>query len=235
MTTHVDNAIVKPLHAVITGDIVASSQLESEERARLPELLRAAYRTIQDHLQANVLYPIDLFGGDSWQIYLPEPAQALAVAINFRAALYADSGITTRLSLAVDTIDFLNTEKPSESDGPAFRRSGRALKQPRSPETVISLPESADPNAQIVADLIARIVNHVSRTWTRAQARAVALATGGLLAQEQWSQARIGDAWTPWPISQQAVARHLQSAGWDVLEPTIHDFSRIIEDITPQA
>jgi hypothetical protein len=219
------------LHAVITGDIVGSSDLTADERGRLPDLLRAAHRGVQERLQANVLYPIDLFGGDSWQMYLPRPEQALAVATHFRAGLLADTGITTRLALAVDTIDFLNTENLSESDGAVFRRSGRTLRELRHDETAIILPESDEPVAQIAADLIARTVNFLARSWTRAQAQAIVHSTGGVLAGESLSQSRIGEAWTPKPISQQAVARHLQSAGWDILEATLRDFTRVINSL----
>jgi hypothetical protein len=220
------------LHAVLTGDIVGSSDLTTEERSRLPDVLRAAHRAVQERLQANILYPIDLFGGDSWQMYLPRPEQALAVATHFRADLFAETGITTRIALAIDTIDFLNTEKLSESDGAAFRRSGRLLRELRHTETAVVLPEADEPLTPIAGDLIARIVDHLAGSWTRAQAQAIAHSTGGLLAGEPLSQSRIGEAWTPKPISQQAVARHLQSAGWDILEATLRDFARVIQSIS---
>src|SRR5690606_2240437 len=115
-------------------------RLGSDDRAQLPDVLRTTYRGLQEYLRSTILYPIDLFGGDSWQMYLAQPEQALAAAIHFRATLFADTGITTRLAIAVDTIDFLNAEKLSESDGAAFRRSGRTLEELRSTETAIVLP-----------------------------------------------------------------------------------------------
>ena len=79
----------------------------------MPETLRSTHREIQSLLDEKVRYPIDLFGGDSWQMYLPDPTVALAAVTRFRAALFADHGIHTRMVIAIDRIDFLNTENLS--------------------------------------------------------------------------------------------------------------------------
>ena len=200
----------------------------------MPETLRSTHREIQALLDEKVRYPIDLFGGDSWQMYLPDPTVALAAVTRFRAALFADHGIHTRMVIAIDRIDFLNTENLSESDGQAFRRSGRALQQMRGDRMEVLVPELDDPAAEIAAQAIARSVDYITRSWTRAQAQAVKHMIDCQLANRSCSQAEIGRRWQPAAISQQAVARHLQSAGWDNVEASLTDFARLITSVAKE-
>ncbi len=226
------NPAAAGLRAVITGDIVASSALGTAQRHELPEALRAVHREVQRHLQARELYPIDLFGGDSWQIYLSNPTAALAAATLFRSALFADFGLSTRMVIAVDDIDFLNTENLSESDGPAFRRSGRALKKMNGRSLLLLLAESAQPPAQIAASALARTIEHIAASWTRSQAQSIKHVIACMLEDQHCSQAEIGRRWYPDAISQQAVARHLQSAGWSTIEESLNDYTKLIAHAT---
>jgi len=228
-------AVSPGLHAVLTGDVVGSTALDESARAGMGDALRSAYRAIRDRVGGSVLYPIEVSGGDTWQCYIDDPAIGLGFATCFRALLLAESGIETRLVVAIDTIDFLDTGNLGESDGAAFRRSGRTLRSIGGDTTRIVLPESTDPLPQLAANIAARCTDYLGRSWTRAQAQSVAHIVGCMLAGESCSQEEIGKRWQPNPISQQAVARHLQSAGWDTLEPTLIDFAEIVRQLPPSA
>ncbi len=217
------------LHAVATGDIVASSDLGTAERAAVPAAVRQAYAMVQEQLGSAQRYPIDLFGGDSWQIYFEDPRTALTAAVQFRALLLADHNIHTRMAIAVDTIDFLSRENLSESDGAAFRRSGRALGAMRDESLEIFLPGDNNHIASVAARAIARCIDLAASGWTRAQAQAIAHVTGCTLAGSPCAQAEVGRLWRPAPISQQAVGRHLSSAAWSTVSAILEDYKVLVE------
>lgn len=218
-----------PLHAVATGDIVASSDLAADKRAGVPAAVRHAYAAVATHLGDQDHYPIDLFGGDSWQIYFDDPRTALTAAVQFRAVLFADSGIQTRMAIAIDTIDFLNEKNLSESDGIAFRRSGRALGAMRNMNLELLVPGDDRSTASVAGRAIARCIDLAASTWTRAQAQAIAHVTGCILAGNPCSQADVGSRWRPEPITQQAVGRHLSSAAWNTVSAVLEDYGALVD------
>ncbi len=220
------------LYAVATGDIVNSTMIASDERRDLPRLLRTSYEETTKLLAGvEEPLPIDLFGGDSWQFCLPDPQRVLAVLTYFRAALFAKAGLRTRCAIAIDSIDFLNRTSISESDGPAFRRSGRLLKTLTETELSIVLPEGVTLPSVIACDALARLADNAYRNWTDAQAKAVMYRSAGVLRGKTISQSIIAENWEPAPITQQAVAKHLSRAEWESLNLTLSDFQRLINHI----
>ena len=68
------------IYAVIMGDIVGSSRLVSEEGERLHQVMVESSRSVQQAFGEIVPIGVDIFRGDSWQMLLSEPPQALRVA-----------------------------------------------------------------------------------------------------------------------------------------------------------
>ena len=116
------------IKGVITGDIIESSAIQIEYR----DFLLESIRKIVDEL--NVIEPlkIEFFRGDSFQMVINNPENAMQIAILLRAGLKShtpkgcDKLWDARLSLGVGTISY-HADNVVLSDGEAFQYSGREL------------------------------------------------------------------------------------------------------------
>lgn len=219
------------LHAVATGDIVGSSELSTEDRRRLPDLLRSTYASVRDYAPGTLSYPLAITGGDGWQCYVETPSAALARVLHFWTLLHAQ-GLPSRMALAIDTIDFLSDRDLNESDGPAFRRSGRTLEALGEEQWFACLlPEEAPSTHQLAVESIGELTDYFFHEWTEAQARAVAGMLRSIGTEHDVTQQAIAEEWEPEPITRQTVNRHLKRAHWDRLERTLHRFEQLIDSL----
>jgi len=197
-------------YAVLTGDVVGSSRSGQTDRGELPALLRSASTSLRRAFSGAVPLSIDVFRGDSWQLLVNEPSKILAIAVYFRASIIASSlgGIRrdTRIAIAVGPVDFVPPRRVSEGNGPAYQRSGRDLDAMHEPQRM-SFAWADDSGSEGNLGAVVRLLDALVQEWTAAQARAV---IGRLEAR---TQAQIAQSW-PKAISQQAVAKHLESAHW---------------------
>lgn len=123
--------------AVLTGDIIQSRKLQNGDIEILLEKLRTCFEAIQENiLTTKAQY--EFYRGDSFQILLNEPEQALKVAIIIRSCLRSifnshssSKGITetksdARISIGVGSLRMQNN-RLAESQGEAFELSGTEL------------------------------------------------------------------------------------------------------------
>jgi hypothetical protein len=113
-------------YAVLTGDIVGSTQLASDKFEAAGELLHRLAREFEEIHPGSLVGQPDIFRGDSWQICLQRPALAVTAAVFVRSGFKADN-FETRIGIGWGAVDRLHTDRITESNGPAFARSGRAL------------------------------------------------------------------------------------------------------------
>lgn len=222
------------LRAVATGDIIGSSELSADERRRLPERLHAAYATAREAAPDALPYDLAIVGGDGWQCYVEDPSQALPRVLHFWTHLCAD-GLHSRFSIAVDTVDFISDGNLNESDGAAFRQSGRALERLDDDRwAACVLPERKSVTSSLAADSMFELVDLLLHEWTEAQAQAVAGMLQGVGTERSVTQQAVADAWSPDPITRQSVNRHLQRAEWSRVERTASLFDQLIEVIADE-
>lgn len=113
---------------IITGDIIKSSTIQQEKRT----LLLDAIRTLTEELKIRSVLQTELFRGDSFQIVVDNPVEALKIAVLIRAGLKSKTPKDirepwdARISLGVGGISY-EADKVVVSDGEAFRLSGREL------------------------------------------------------------------------------------------------------------
>lgn len=209
-------------YAVLTGDIVASRTLPPATRRQLPKVMQRCSATIARQFAAAGPVGIDLYRGDGWQLLLQQPAAALRVATLIRATLRMslDRGAAdTRVSIGVGGIDFLPGDEVSHGDGPAYRLSGAGLEElDRRCRMLVQIVDRSDP---LLAALIAT-TDALITAWTPSQARAVVGALSG------HTQGHIAEQWKPAPISQQAVAQHLERARWYAVDPALRAFEETL-------
>jgi len=203
-------------HAIVTGDIIASSRLSAVERRDLHGAMSRASTALRRAFRSAVPAPVDIFRGDSWQLFVDDPTQALRIALFYRATLRAGTDsrrFDTRMAIAIGRIDFIPGDRITEGDGAAYRLSGRALESMSKHET-LRLVCPSHPAERALAIVVHLLDGYVSR-WTDKQALAV---TGAL---RGWSQEKIAKKSWSEPISQQAVAQHLDRGGWIYVESAV--------------
>lgn len=220
------------LCAVLTGDLVRSQ--EQQTGAEPSTQIRTAFQHAQRRFGEMLPYPIDVFRGDSWQVYVADPASALEIALLMRAALQMEASLDTRIAIAVDRVDTVEQNSVSESSGPAFRRSGQALDALQKDQQMrCLLPEAADDVAQLAADALCDLADHLATHWTEAQAQAIALRLMLTTDKGPPSQSKVAQHWQPEPITQQAVSKHLRQAAWTHLDATLNRFEQLARYLPP--
>lgn len=213
-------------YGVVTGDVIASSELSGRRRQALHEAMRATSKDLREAFAKSVPLEVDIFRGDSWQMLVTEPQLALRVGLFYRAGLRSQMQshqFDIRMAIALGTIDFLPGERVSEGDGEAFRLSGEALESmSKSSNMSFRLPGHAEETA---LNVVVQLVDAIAARWSDKQALAV---TGAL---QGWKQDRIAKACWPKRISQQAVAQHLDRASWRSVETALSFFEETLESI----
>ena len=210
-------------YAVLTGDVVDSSRLSPADRKKLPQLLRKAGQDVKRVYTDVVPLPIDLFRGDGWQLLVDEPTQALTVALAYRAALRIhtnSSKIDSRVSIGIGSLAFLPGETISEGDGEALQASGRGL-EAMDRRVRLKVHGAAGHSASVL-DALTWLIDTQAQAWTARQSLAVSGALRG------WTQEKIAAKWKPKPISQQAVAQHLDRSGWYAVEQGITAYRELV-------
>lgn len=108
------------MEVVITGDIIGSTKISPENW--LPTLKAALGDWGKE--------PADweLYRGDSFQLRLSNPMQAMEAAVYLKAAIKTVSGLDVRLGIGLGEIAY-TSKKITESNGTAFIHSGEVFEQ----------------------------------------------------------------------------------------------------------
>mgnify|MGYP000524115988 CR=1 FL=1 len=222
------------LHAVATGDIVASTDLPPEKRRQMPGEMREAYTTLKTRNPDALPYSLAIVSGDGWQCYIKDPAQAVAITLQFWTKLRA-SDLRSRFVLAIDSVDFISERGLNESVGPAFERSGRALRKLDSERRASCvLPGTTSRAGQLAMKGLFELIDLLLHDWTATQAQAVSGRLQSFGLDTNITQAEIAQKWEPEPITRQSVNRHLQRAQWPRLQRTLERSEEIIRDLSPK-
>ncbi len=192
--------------AVLTGDVVKSSRLSRDERDALFAALKSGAEKIEGLQAAPPLF--ERFSGDSWQM-LVRPVLALRACLLMRAFIRQESkAFETRISVGVGAIEPLSSEGLGASDGPAFQASGRGLKALKGAQYFCT--NTSEQPIFVLAD-------EISKKWTQAQARVLAISLLRPHPTQESVAGRVG-------ISQQSVRNHLIAAGEPALLSVLENF-----------
>jgi len=217
------------LYAVLTGDVVGSSKLNASQRRVLQEVMSSASEQVQATFTDDIPFPPVRFRGDGWQFAVAVPHLSLRIGLFFRGLILAGmqaGRVDTRVAIGLGEVDFLPSATISSGDGEAFRLSGEALETLRRPTRMALLvSESCSSPLTDALDVIVKLVDLQASGWTGQQARAV---VGALL---DLTQESISQRWFKKRISQQAVAQHLDRAGWGTIEPAIRFYEDALRQV----
>jgi hypothetical protein len=206
----------KKLYSVITGDIVKSSKLSIDKHKLLVKIMRNCSKEISKVFPDSLKYQPELFRGDSWQVLIKKPELALSIALFYRAYLRAKmqlSSIDARMAISIGTVDFIES---SFGVGDAYKISGKALdkKGKRKIKFVSDILLNSD-----VIDLLIQNTDFISARWTSKQCKIV------LLALQNKDQKAIASKLR---ISQQAVSKQIDAAGWMIVYDNVAYFKNVI-------
>jgi len=200
------------IYAVLTGDIIDSSQLGPERLEASLALLRHLAVEFEQTYPGSVVGEPDVFRGDSWQLCLQRPSLALTASVFIRAG-FKTEGLDTRIAIGIGSVERLQETRISESSGPAFLHSGRTLDKLGKRRT---LALDANGHARSPVDALVTGVGlldaHIIR-WTQREAVAV---YGTLLKLSQDEIAALPQARTPkgFSPSRQTIQKALARIHW---------------------
>ncbi len=155
------------MFTVLTGDIVASSDLDAKALTQTLETIGDAAKSIA-HWPNVTQIGFARRAGDAWQIAFDAPDYAL------RAALVVQANVrrlgktrSTRIAIATG-IGTMPAQDPNEAHGAAFTASGRLL-------DALPAPCHISDAAGGTRAAAAMLAGYIADGWTSAQAQAMAL------------------------------------------------------------
>lgn len=204
--------------AVLTGDIVDSSDMTSDALDRILELLDSLAwelsgwaHTTED--RTDTLFkrtPFARRGGDSWQIAMNRPRLALRASLYLQARIMAhDPPAQSRIAAATGdgTLPGDPEADLNSAHGNVFSDSGRLLDDLKG-RTLLAHAAGGPLDAAF------RLADHISQGWTAAQAQAVSLMLPPGSGPRRVAAEQLG-------ISRQAVDQSLWGAGFPALEDAL--------------
>ena len=202
--------------AVITADIVNSTRLKKAEAAKLMKSLESLLSP----------WKYEFYRGDSFQVYVPDPASALDLVLQLRAVairISATAGLPVdiRSSLAIGPVKQPVKKLQTASDE-AFILSGRAFDAlPKEKRLVISCPEKN----RITGYGLEVLADFIDYLFQRLTAKQAAVVFELLTGKTQVEAARFLKK------SQATVHKHTQSAAWPEMEKIMKQFRLLVNTI----
>jgi hypothetical protein len=202
-------------YAVLTGDLVGSKQLSSDQLETLFKALNDHWKQFSEAHRNAVVGRVEIFRGDGWQAALKQASLAGKAALFLRAAIKAhplSQHLDTRMGLGIGPVENLTPDRLGESNGLAFQRSGEALDDLAKGSCNWGL-RTGIANLITLETVGFPMMDLAVSRWTRAEAMAI---MGSLLG---WTQEKIAehpysakkDGKAP---TQQAVADTLRRVAW---------------------
>lgn len=211
---------MKAIQAVITGDLVASTEAHPQAINDAMAILAAAAAEIAVWpIAANTTVGathFTRFRGDGWQFLVPAGALGLRAALFTYARLAANADLPgTRLAVGLSTIDTIPGPDLSDAHGAALAISGRALARMARGERLKVAGERVTP---LLGAFIA-LLDECVAGWTVEQAQAVALALPPDAPTQSAMAAGLG-------ISPQALSYRLAAARWPRIKNILKEWER---------
>ncbi|SEI41393.1 SatD family (SatD) [Dyadobacter sp. SG02] len=202
---------MKALRAVITADMVNSTQFSREESTAWMEEMLAILH--QNQAFKWVLKP-EIYRGDSFQAVLKNTDEVMRMCILARACMRKHApNADMRIAIGIGHTEQL-TDRPGTSDGEAFRLSGHLADTIRRQKARIgiALPRPSEPLSATL-DLLETLIE----SWTSAQSQVIeALLQGKNVTQ-------IAEMLS---ISQSAASQRVTSSKWWAIESFLATFPK---------
>ncbi len=202
------------MYAVLTGDIVNSTQLNAEREKLLLDELRSIFAP----------YQYEFYRGDSFQVCLPDPRKAISVAMQCRATAITLSQETpsvqhdVRISVGLGTVEE-PVKELATAKGEAFLLSGRAFDTLDRNGGAIAIHINY-PLVSLTLSVLSDYINSIFRHMTAKQAEVITLLLKGQ------NQQQVADKLNR---SKSTISQHVSAGRWDELEKIQQNFISIID------
>ncbi len=208
------------MQAIITGDIINSTSLNTLQRQQLEQLLWKLLPGLA--ISRN---DFNIQRGDNFQLRV-EPVDALAAAIKLRCHLkkqFRDRKppLDARLAIGLGEIS-LQGRTLSSSDGTAFRYSGRQLERLKQEKINLAVT-SKDPILNAAWEALAILMDEHISSWNHLQAEAVLGRLQAYTFEEIGKQLGINPS---------AVYKRIESAHWKSVASGLDFYQRWVGNLT---
>ena len=153
--------------AILTGDMIASRKQFNTNLWLLPLKSWLALH----YGEQGIAW--DIYRGDSFQLKLSRPADALKTAIQLKSMLKQTKGIDVRIAIGIGNENY-TSQKIMESQGSAFIRSGELvdnLKKRKQSMAISTGNENIDYELNVIIRLLLLTLDH----WSPAEASLASL------------------------------------------------------------
>jgi hypothetical protein len=206
------------LSAVITADIVNSTKLSKAESKKLIKNLTGI---LLEHQH-------EFFRGDSFQVLVKSPDEALRILLHARTTAMKLSGSSMPVADIRASIGIGNVKLPVKSfqtaSGDVFILSGRAFDKMAKEERLIIICDEKNKAVNSGLKVISQFIDYLFQRLTFKQA---AVVYELLMARTQIDTAKRLKK------SQATVNKHTQAAGWPEIEKLLEEYKNLIALIEP--
>ena len=208
-----------PVSAVITADIVNSTQLSKPESRKL---MTSLFGVLEP-------YPYEFFRGDSFQVYIKSPAEALGLLLQLRTAamkLSSESSLPftdIKGSIGIGFVK-LPVKSLNTASAEAFILSGRTFDEMQPAQRLAITCSEKNQTANLALRVIARFIDYLFQRLTVRQAAVVAEMLRNRTQTETAKRLKI---------SQATVHKHIQSAGWPETANLLKEYEALLHSIEP--
>lgn len=211
----------KSFLAVLTGDLIKSSALSSDELNQVRELVLTSVQELDSWAPDNsavIAGEAEFFRGDSWQAALLQPRLSFRAAIWLRARLIHQGLCDSRIAVGLGTTDFIDTKRISLSSGESFHLSGHALDElSKQIDLTVAISPEKEPVLSNWLPVVSQLCDgHLSR-WTQRQAEVMAL----LLHPSSPTHQEIANQLS---VTRQTVTATIESAQGNAIEAAVESF-----------
>ncbi len=205
------------IRAVLTGDIVNSTRIgKANER----KLLKSLQQVLAAHL-------FEFYRGDSLQVYIKEPRQALQMALLCRTAgmsitqdkIVAPSDV--RVSIGIGQVN-TSVKSLGNAKGEAFVLSGRAFDEELNTDTRLVI-STANPMANAGLQVIADYINAIFKVMTSKQAVVIFELLKGETQQQVAGKLKK---------SKSTINQRVSAGRWPEIEKLLKQYENIINQLT---
>lgn len=213
--------------AVLTGDIVDSSKLKPTQRKYLIETLNVFFQKFSTKSKNELKLKIkfEIYRGDSFQGCLENPEYALRIALLMRCYLQSEKNfpsktykLDARIAIGIGKVNY-KSNTLSESDGEAFRNSGRLLDVMKKMPQKIAIKTSSE-TINIEFNNYFQLLEAIMSKWTAPQADAIYYKLLG------YSEIAIAEILN---IKQPAVNQRAKTASWNSIELIVNRYENLIK------
>jgi hypothetical protein len=200
--------------AVITGDIIHSSQLSDYSKITLMDEVNE----VLNSFGKKKIMRAEIYRGDSFQCLINQPKNALRIALSIKTyirSLSDESVYDARLSIGIGKVDLV-MKQLSLSNGEAFHISGRLIDEMKKHKKGISIASADNYNAELQMESI--LLDALLAKTSALQCKVINLKLNG------HTEIQIANLLK---ITQSAVNYRSNSSNWNAIDAMVKRFENI--------